>query len=120
MYSKLIRYFVSVATGSAMGMMLSLGGAAAADLSPPDQCAIAKLEATSQAAKCLAAAQIAGIRQGLTDQQVNRRKVVCSQRQQASFRKAENLPGKCKTIGDAAVVDYGLKYATDLPRSCGE
>src|SRR4051812_40504032 len=94
--------------------------AAAAGLSPQDRCAIAKLEAASREAACLTDAQIEGIRQGLTDQQVNRQKVACRQREQQSFKNAEDLPGKCKTLGDAAAVDYDLKLATDIPRACGE
>src|SRR4051794_1530298 len=94
--------------------------AAAAGLSPQDRCAIAKLEAASREAACLTDAQIEGIRQGLTDQQVNRRKAACRQREHASFENAEDRPGKCKTLNDDAVVDYALKLATDVPRACGE
>src|SRR4051812_27559758 len=94
--------------------------AAAAGLSPQDRCAIAKLEAASREAACLTDAQIEGIRQGLTDQQVDRRKAACRQREQQSFKNAQDLPGKCETLGDAAAVDYGLRLATDIPRSCGE
>ena len=94
--------------------------AAAAGLSPQDRCAIAKLEATAREAACLTDAQIAGIRQGLTDQQVDRRKAACGQREQRSFKNAEALPGKCETLGDAAAVDYGLKVATGIPGACGE
>src|SRR4051812_22836608 len=94
--------------------------AAAAGLSPQDRCAIAKLEAASREAACLTDAQIEGIRQGLTDQQVDRRKAACRQREQQSFKNAEALPGKCETLGDAAAVDYGLRLATDIPRACGE
>src|SRR4051794_34714752 len=100
--------------------MLSLGSAAAAGLSPQDRCAIAKLEAASREAACLTDAQIEGIRQGLTDQQVDRRRAACSQRERQSFKNAEGLPGECKTLGDAAAVDNDLRLATDIPRSCGE
>jgi hypothetical protein len=98
----------------------SLGGAAAAELSPQDRCAIAKLEATWQEAKCLTDAQIRGIRQELTDEQVDRLKADCRQREHASFENAEDRPGKCKTINDDAAVDYALRLATDIPRACGE
>jgi hypothetical protein len=120
MRDKLAQHFVRDGMVSAIGVMLSLGGAAAADLSPQDRCAIAKLEAISQEAKCLAEAQITGIRLGWTDQRVDRRREACRQREQASFDNAEDLPGKCKTINDETAVDYALKLATDIPRACGE
>src|SRR4051812_28991241 len=71
----------ALCTVSVLGMAASALGAAAdqeqasaaaAGLSPQDRCAIAKLEATSREAECLADAQIEGIRRDLTDQQVNR------------------------------------------------
>src|SRR3954454_16232438 len=94
--------------------------AAAAGLSPQDRCAIAKLEAASREAACLTDAQIEGIRRDLTDQQVNRRKAACRQREHARFENAEDRPGKCKTLNDEAAVDYALELATDIPRACGE
>jgi len=101
-------------------VMLPFGSAAAAGLSPQDQCAIAKLEATSREAQCLADAQIDGIRRDLTDDQVNKQKLACRLKEHARFENAENLPGKCKTINDDAAIDYGLRLTTDIPRSCGE
>src|SRR3954447_25254341 len=110
----------ALCAAAVLGVAASARGAAAADLSPQDRCAIAKLEATAREAACLTDAQIAGIRQGLTDQQVNTRKAACRQREQQSFKNAQDLPGECKTLGDAAAVDYGLKVATDIPGACGE
>src|SRR4051794_37057254 len=77
-------------------MMLSLGSAAAADpggggsgekdeLSPEDRCAIVKLQATWKEAKCLADAQIRGIRQELTDEEVDKRLVACRERKDQRF-----------------------------------
>ena len=120
MQNKLTKRIVG-GVASVIGVaMSSLGGAAAADLSPQDRCAIAKLEATWQEAKCLTDAQIAGIRQGLTDKQVDRLKAACRHRVRASFENAEDLPGKCKTLNDDVAVDYALRLATDIPRACGE
>src|SRR4051794_36110721 len=110
----------ALCAAAVLGVAASARGAAAADLSPQDRCAIAKLEAASREAACLTDAQIAGIRQGLTDQQVNKQVAACKQREQQSFKNAEGLPGECKTLGDAPAVDYGLRLATDIPRSCGE
>src|SRR3954449_6153592 len=70
----------ALCAAAVLGVAASARGAAAADLSPQDRCAIAKLEAASREAACLRDAQIAGIRQGLTDQQVDRRRAACSQR----------------------------------------
>src|SRR3954454_20287265 len=87
MRNKLTKRVVRGGAVSAIGVvMLSLGSAAAAGLSPQDRCAIAKLEAASREAACLAEAQIEGIRQGLTDQQVDRRKAACGQREQQSYK----------------------------------
>src|SRR3954467_6892673 len=113
MQNKLTKRIVRGGVVSVIGVvMLSLGSAAAAGLSPQDRCAIAKLEAASQEAACLTDAQIQGIQQGLTDQQVDKQVAACRQREQQSFKNAEDLPGKCETLGDAAVVDYGLRLAT--------
>jgi hypothetical protein len=121
MRNKLTKRIVGGGVVSAIGVVVSsLGGAAAAELSPQDRCAIAKLDATWQEAKCLTDAQVAGIRQGLTDQQVNKQIAACRQRAHASFENAEDLPGKCQTIDDDAAVDYALRLATDIPRACGE
>src|SRR4051812_16728072 len=108
MQNKLTKRIVRGRLLSAIGVvMLPFGSAAAAGLSPQDRCAIAKLEAASREAACLTDAQIAGVRQGLTDQQVDKRVAACSQRERQSFKNAEDLPGKCETLGDAAAVDYG-------------
>lgn len=121
MQNKLTKRIVGGAAVSAIGVvMLSLGSAAATELSPPERCAIAKLEATWQEAKCLADAQIRGIRRELTDKQVDKLQADCKQREHASFENAEDRPGKCKTLNDDAAVDYALTLATDIPRACGE
>jgi hypothetical protein len=121
MRNKLTKRIVGGGIASAIGVVVSsLGGAAAAELSPQDRCAIAKLEATWQEAKCLTDAQTRGIRQELTDEQVDRLKADCRQREHMIFENAEGRPGKCKTIDDDAAVDYALKLATDIPRACGE
>src|SRR3954447_22444033 len=103
MQNKLTSLIVRGWVVSVIGVvMLPFGSAAAAGLSPQDRCAIAKLEATSREAECLADAQIEGIRRDLTDQQVNRRKAACRQREHARFENAEDRPGKCKTLNDEA------------------
>src|SRR3954451_5841431 len=99
MQNKLTRRLTRGWVISVIGVvMLPFGSAAAAGLSPQDRCAIAQLEVTSREAACLTDAQIEGIRQNLTDDQISRRKVACSQREQQNFKNAEDLPGECKTL----------------------
>ena len=106
------------------GVMISLGSAAAADLSPQDRCAIAKLKATSQEAICLADAQIQGIRRELTDRQVDRLQATCTERKDRRFENAEDdeVESACRTIGvaepDLDLIDHALLLAIETPTSC--